>query len=267
MALALMAYGNQAQPQAALTLPEQKKALRAMLAGPVLFNRERKIALNGTSADWCPHGVPVYIRHNVPNRIRQPLLGCFYRFVKDAVSASCASIAAFGGVTVLKVIHSRNDFFYAIGDQAFGFFRRSGFLCSDQGHGGASAFLGHGDRGGRAGNQNKARNGHGDFATGGSAHEDVSLALINRLMLVFGRGVSYAPLGQILRAHCAEKRDQLWEFLGGQRAKPPQLQDAPCKNKTSFLNASLGDCLRRVAHHDGLTYERRNPIFDGDTAR
>jgi hypothetical protein len=86
-------------------------------------------------------------------------------------------------------------------------------------------------------------------------------------MLVFGRSVSRAPLSQILRAHCAEKRDQLWGFQGALRAKPPQLHRDTRKNKTSFLNASLGDHLRRVAHHDGLAYVRRNPIFDGDTAR
>jgi hypothetical protein len=87
------------------------------------------------------------------------------------------------------------------------------------------------------------------------------------LMLVFGRSVSRAPLSQILRAHCAEKRDQLWDFRGALRANLPQLHDDTCKNKTSFLNASLGNHLRRVAHHDGLAYVRRNPIFDGDTAR
>jgi hypothetical protein len=95
----------------------------------------------------------------------------------------------------------------------------------------------------------------------------VSLALINRLMLVLGRGVSRVPLAQILRAHCAEKRDQLWGFRGALRANPPQLHRDTRNNKTSFLNASLGDHLRRVAHHDGLAYVRRNPIFDGDTAR
>jgi len=86
-------------------------------------------------------------------------------------------------------------------------------------------------------------------------------------MLVLGRGVSRAPLRQILRAHCAEKRDQLWDFRGGLRAKLPQLHRDTRNNKTSFLNASLGDHLRRVAQHDGLAYVRRNPIFDGDTAR
>jgi hypothetical protein len=91
--------------------------------------------------------------------------------------------------------------------------------------------------------------------------------LINRLMLVLGRGVSRAPLAQILHAHYAEKRDQLWGFRGAVRVNPPQLRRDTCNNKTSFLNASLGDRLRRVAHRDGLAYVRRNPIFDGDTAR
>lgn len=239
MAVAVMAYGNQAKPHPALALPAEKKALRTLLAGPILFNRQRDNAL----------------------------LGCLHRFIKDGASTCCAAIAAFGRVAVLKVFHARNDFFDAIGDQAFGVFRRCGFLGADQGQGGATVFLGHGNCGGRSGNQNKARNGHGDFATGGSAHDDVSLALINHLMLVFGRGVSRVPLGWILRGHCAEKRDQLWEFQGALRANPPQLHFWSRTLVKSFLNASLGDRLRRVAHDDGLTYVRRNPIFDGDTAR
>jgi len=64
-----------------------------------------------------------------------------------------------------------------------------------------------------------------------------------------------------------EKRDQLWDFLGRLRANPPQLRTRVRKPWKSFLNASSGDHLRRVAHDDGLAYVRRNPIFDGDTAR
>jgi len=239
MTLAVMAYGNQSQPHTALVLPANQKALRVMLAGPILFNRQRAYAL----------------------------LGGLYRLVKDGAGASCATVASFGRVAVLKVFHARNDFFGTIRDQVFAVLRRCGFLGANERQAGAAVFLGHGDGGCRAGNQNKARDGHGDFATGGSAHDDVSLALINRLMLVLGRGVSRVPLAQILRAHCAEKRDQLWGFRGALRANPPQLHRDTRNNKTSFLNASLGDHLRRVAHHDGLAYVRRNPIFDGDTAR
>lgn len=238
MAVARMAYGTQAKPDAALVLPAYKKALRVMLAGPILFNRERVSAL----------------------------FGGLYRFVKDGAGTCCVAIAL-GRVAVLKVFHARNDFLDAIGDQAFGVFVRRGFFAADDGQGRAAVFLGHGDGGCRARNQDKTGNGHGDFASGRTAHDNVSLALINRVVLVLGRGVSRVPLGWILHGHCAEKRDQLWDFRGGLRAKPPQLHTLSDKTVKSFLNASLGDRLRRVAHHDGLAYVRRNPIFDGDTAR
>jgi len=70
-----------------------------------------------------------------------------------------------------------------------------------------------------------------------------------------------------MRAHCEGKRDQLWGFQGELRAKTPQSPPNAWAKGKNFLNASLGDHLRRVAHLDGLAYVRRNPIFDGDTAR
>lgn len=239
MTLAVMAYGTQSQPHTALALPANQKALRVMLAGPILFNRQRVYAL----------------------------LGGLYRLVKDGAGAGRATVASFGRVAVLKVFHARNDFFGAIWDQVFAVLRRCGFFAADDGQGRAAVFLGHGDGGCRTRNQDKTGNGHGDFASGRTAHDNVSLALINRVVLVLGRGVSRVPIGWILHGHCAEKRDQLWDFRGGLRAKLPQLHTPSEKTGKSFLNASLGDRLRRVAHHDGLAYVRRNPIFDGDTAR
>jgi hypothetical protein len=67
--------------------------------------------------------------------------------------------------------------------------------------------------------------------------------------------------------HCDGKRDQLCVFRGLLGAKAPQSGPAHGSGNTSFLNASFGNHLRRVAHNDGLAYVRRNPIFDGDTAR
>lgn len=238
MTLAVMAYGTQSQPRTALVLPANQKALRVMLAGPFSFNGERA----------------------------QALLGGLNRLVKDAVG-TCRIANTLGGITVLKVVHARNNFLDAIGDQAFGVLARCGVFAANDRQGGATVFLGHGDCGCRTRNQNKTGNGHGDFAALGSAHDKVSLAVLYHNVLVIGRDVSRVPLARILLVHCVEKRDQLWDFLGRLRANPPQLCTRIRKPWKSFLNASSGDDLRRVAHDDGLAYVRRNPIFDGDTAR
>lgn len=233
MVLAVAAYGPLIKP--ARDLPAQKRALRKLLAGPVLFNRQ------GGGA----------------------LFGWLHRFVKDAARFA----VAVRRVIVFKVLHTRNNFLDGIRDQAFAIFRRCGFFAANNRKRTTAVFLGHGDGGCGARNQNKACNSHCDFATGRTAHDNVSHALICCLSGVVGRGGFRVPLIANLPGHCAEKRDQMWDFLGALRANSPQFPAVTDKIKQSFLNASLGDRLRRVAHHDGLAYVRRNPIFDGDTAR
>lgn len=233
MILAVAAYGPLIKP--ARDLPAQKRALRKLLAGPVSFHRQCGGALFG----WL------------------------HRFVKDAA----CFVVAVNRVIVFKVLHARNNFLDVIRDQAFAIFRRRGFFAANNRKRSAAVFLRHGDGGCGSRNQNKASNSHCDFATGRTAHDNVSLALILCLSGVVGRGVSRAPLIANLPGHCAEKRDQMWDFLGALRANSPQFPATAHKITQRFLNASSGDRLRRVAHHDGLAYVRRNPIFDGDTAR
>jgi hypothetical protein len=269
MMMAVMAYDT--KPFTGLSLSAQKKALRGILAGPVLFNRERKIALMDSSANCQAHGPS----GDDPILAENRLFGFFGRTIKDGGRL----VRTFG---ILKIVHARNDFILGVraGLKAFadfgtrssrcdgfGILGRGAFLGAKDRKGGTAVFLGHGDRGGCAGNQNKTSDGECDFTTFGSTHGYVSLALIKNALLMLGRDVSRVPLSWRMHAYCEGKRDQLWEFLGKMCAKTPQSSPKPGNRGTSFLNASLGDHLRRVAHHDGLAYVRRNPIFDGDTAR
>ena len=243
MMLVVAAYSQRSLPATALTLPALtglmtlalthiKKALRAFAAGPVLFYRERKVALKISSTVCSGHQTKPVSENQTESLFC--LLGRIRcRDFWDFDRTGC--IAGFFGADNRKRI------------VAFG--------------------LGHGNGGGGTGHKNKTRDGKCDFTTLGIAHGCVSLFLISVDVLMRGRVFDRVPLKANVPAHCALKRDQLCIFQGTKRAKRSQLSPNTRFMGESFLNASVGDGLRRVAHNDGLAYVRRNPIFDGDTAR
>ena len=293
MMLVVAAYSQRSLPATALTLPATglmtlalthiKKALRASAAGPVLFYRERKVALKISSTVCSGHQTKP-----VSENQAESLFGLLGWFVGCAV---------FGhGIVVKQVIHARNSttvFFglwaglslavchriglglyfadFRIRCRDFWDFDRTGciagFFGADNRKRIVAFGLGHGNGGGGTGHKNKTRDGKCDFTTLGIAHGYVSLFLISVDVLIRGRVFDRVPLQVNVPAHCALKRDQLCIFQGTKRAKRSQLSPNTRFMDKSFLNASVGDGLRRVAHNDGLAYVRRNPIFDGDTAR
>ncbi len=229
MAMAASAYRTKLMPTTAPNLPAQKKALRGSLAGPVLFYRARVIALSRSSADrQCRKTSTV-----TGEVTRKRLFGFLCGLVKDG--RVFLSIFA-----VFKVVHARNDFFHAIGNKVFAFACRRGFFAADNRKRVGSAFLGHCDGSCRASNQNEASNGHCDFTTFGSAHNPVSLAVINLGLLMGGRGVPRAPLFRILPVHCAGKRDQMCVFRGKLRAKTPQFFPQPRFGAKVFFECIVG---------------------------
>lgn len=281
MVTAAMAYGTQIQPAAALTLPTQKKALRACFAGPVLFYRERKIALR-KSSNACSGLQTKPATQNSTG----PLFGLLRRIgvclvrghafvLKQLIHArNCAAIFIGFGVrfAICHWIRFKRYFTdFGIRGGNLRDFNRASYVAAVFGaeHRQRIAVLGlrHGNCGCSASDKNKACDGKCDFAAFGSAHCFVSLDLINRAVLMTGRGVFRIPLMGNLPDHCDGKRDQLCNFQGTMCVKTPQSSPNARHLGERFLNASLGDHLRRVAHHDGLAYVRRNPIFDGDTAR
>lgn len=247
MTVAALAYVNQTKPCAALNLPELKKALRASLAGPVLFYRERKIAFKGSSADCRSHGAPDYIRDDV----QKQLFGFLGRCIKDGGRLIRA-------IRVFQIVHARNAFIFGArnGFHAFrggfagfsGRFRKDGFigvgrcglLGTKQRKCRAVFFLGHRDCGCSACDQNKTGDGHCDFAAFGSAHGSVSLASIKYVLLKPGRDVSRVPLIGILRDHCEGKRDQMWVFQGLKRVKTPQSSPNARVSGESFFECIVG---------------------------
>lgn len=273
MSLAVLAYQLRSLPDAAPDLPgktglfhplfpDQKKALRTDVAGPVLFYRERAIALKGFSA-VCPMGLfafPVGGIKNASCRVFRQLIEIFH--ARNAFPGKGIG----RGLTILQrqfAGFSRRH----IRKNAFGFFARGAFLCSDQRKRRSTVLLRHGDGGCGTGNKNKTGDGKRDFATLGAAHGFVSLGVIIEVMLMLERVVFRVLLMGILPDDCAGKRDQLCVFQGSrtQKGRNPHLSVRLPDNV--FSNALSGGRPRRVAHGDGLAYVRRTPIFDGDTAR